>query len=299
MGSIDEPATLHKYAYAADDPVNRIDPTGMQELGEVMAALAIGGILMTMSNTLINGFSGNGWWPDAALYGLSATFSVAGNVAKTGLGAANLGLGAVNAAGLFSLLFGNVGNDAIDQIKEVFGPTLALALVTALTDLAGGALGAGSSIAQLTYTIGVEVVDTATDGQITLWGLHGPGISLGKSTDPVSVSATVYGGVVWHVEHALDYAGPFIYYGGTLPFGGGMGISEGYFFSKSDARQNGVSTGFTVGATSISASFGETNYSVQAGPSPTLLGLEAKSLLALAWPPLYGILLELKAYHKL
>jgi hypothetical protein len=279
--------------------VNRVDPTGQQSLGEVMTALAIGGILMTMANTLINGFSGNGWWPDAAMYGISATFSVSGNVARTGLGAGALGLGAVDAAGVFSILFGSIGNDALDQLKEVFGPTLAAALVAGLVDVAGGALGAGGSIAQATYTIGVEVVDTATDGQITLWGLHGPGVSLGRSSSAFSASATIYAGVIWHVPDALAYAGPFIYYGGTLPFGGGMGISEGYFFSRSDARQNGVSTGFTLGATSISASFGETNYSVQAGPSPTLFGLEAKSLLALAWPPLYGILLELKAYHKL
>ena len=39
-GRIKNPASLHKYLYAGDDPVNRIDPMGREDLFETGARLA-------------------------------------------------------------------------------------------------------------------------------------------------------------------------------------------------------------------------------------------------------------------
>jgi RHS repeat-associated protein len=44
-GRIFDPASLHPYSYAHNDPVNRHDPTGRYTLGEAFAAAAISGVL--------------------------------------------------------------------------------------------------------------------------------------------------------------------------------------------------------------------------------------------------------------
>jgi len=43
------PITLHKYLYAGDDPINKIDPSGEFSIGEAMTTVAIVGILASIS----------------------------------------------------------------------------------------------------------------------------------------------------------------------------------------------------------------------------------------------------------
>jgi hypothetical protein len=47
-GNILNPATLHKYVYAASNPVNRIDPTGQADLLEVVGKLWASDITQTI-----------------------------------------------------------------------------------------------------------------------------------------------------------------------------------------------------------------------------------------------------------
>ncbi|MBI1790799.1 MAG: hypothetical protein HYR60_24995, partial [Acidobacteria bacterium] len=56
-GDTFEPATLHRYTYARNDPVNRIDPSGLQEftLAGLSAAVSISQIISVMTPTLIQG----------------------------------------------------------------------------------------------------------------------------------------------------------------------------------------------------------------------------------------------------
>lgn len=48
-GDSQDPQSLHKYAYAHNDPVNRTDPTGLFSLGEVMTSMAIQTILFQIA----------------------------------------------------------------------------------------------------------------------------------------------------------------------------------------------------------------------------------------------------------
>jgi hypothetical protein len=50
-GFIFDPPTLHKYVYALNNPVNRIDPAGTFSLGELGTAVSIGGILSATALT--------------------------------------------------------------------------------------------------------------------------------------------------------------------------------------------------------------------------------------------------------
>src|SRR5262249_2492420 len=53
-GSLTDPATLHSYAYAGDDPVNRIDPTGYFTLIETQEVVGILNELASQSVTVLN-----------------------------------------------------------------------------------------------------------------------------------------------------------------------------------------------------------------------------------------------------
>jgi RHS repeat-associated protein len=44
-GDREDPLSLHKYLYVRDDPVNRIDPSGNDDIADVLAVISIGGIL--------------------------------------------------------------------------------------------------------------------------------------------------------------------------------------------------------------------------------------------------------------
>jgi RHS repeat-associated protein len=77
-GSNSDPRSLHKYLYSLNDPVNRIDPSGLMRIGEMAATTATIGILAasvggmvfntykTLHNLPPNPFRG---YPDAALIG--------------------------------------------------------------------------------------------------------------------------------------------------------------------------------------------------------------------------------------
>ena len=96
QGDPESPLSLHAYLYASANPVNRIDPSGNQDIGDVMVSLAISATLDAISYTSIGGsaidFVGrlfaNGlvppWvWtalnaahPDAGVVGVSGSFNV-------------------------------------------------------------------------------------------------------------------------------------------------------------------------------------------------------------------------------
>ncbi len=44
-GNMQDPQSLHKYAYVHGDPVNNIDPTGEYSLGGISASIGIGGVI--------------------------------------------------------------------------------------------------------------------------------------------------------------------------------------------------------------------------------------------------------------
>ena len=48
-GDTHDPLSLHKYLYTSANPVNRMDPTGHDDLGSVLGALAVGVTIMAMS----------------------------------------------------------------------------------------------------------------------------------------------------------------------------------------------------------------------------------------------------------
>ena len=54
-GSQFDPTSLHRYLYAANDPVNRTDPTGLYSFAEVMTALAV---LSNIASFVFNTFQG-------------------------------------------------------------------------------------------------------------------------------------------------------------------------------------------------------------------------------------------------
>jgi RHS repeat-associated protein len=59
-GDDEEPSSLHKYLYASSDPVNRIDPSGHDDLAEISTAEGIQATIQTMSNgvgTLIRAYN--------------------------------------------------------------------------------------------------------------------------------------------------------------------------------------------------------------------------------------------------
>ena len=59
-GNAQSPTSLHRYLYASADPVNRIDPSGNQDLEEVMADVAIQGILSSAATSILQSPLGQG-----------------------------------------------------------------------------------------------------------------------------------------------------------------------------------------------------------------------------------------------
>lgn len=59
-GNAQSPTSLHRYLYTSGDPVNRIDPTGNQELSEVMESVAIQSILSDMATFVLSSPLGQG-----------------------------------------------------------------------------------------------------------------------------------------------------------------------------------------------------------------------------------------------
>ena len=296
IGSPDEPATLHKYVYASSDPVNRIDPTGQQDLAEVMAVVCIVGILATLANSYYNASNGNSPFPDAAMWGISGSISIPGTMAY---GAAYPVMGA---AALFSWLS---GNKIEEQISETLGRSFGAALFAGFVDGVAAGLGAASSIAQLTYSVGLEMLACARDRTLSEWFYHGPGINLGLSTS-IGFSATLYGGTVWKVPTWDSYAGPFISFATTFGLGE-YGLTVGYFYSASDREQNGVLTGATLSGDPIplwsgvggSYLYYDPIWHTDSAGTSTAIGIGFDALLALTIPLGYGPILILKSHRLL
>ncbi|HEY2116916.1 MAG TPA: RHS repeat-associated core domain-containing protein, partial [Candidatus Angelobacter sp.] len=67
--------SLHKYLYASANPVNRIDPTGHEDIAELMTAAAISVTLTSISNILISGvFAAATISPDTTVDALTISF---------------------------------------------------------------------------------------------------------------------------------------------------------------------------------------------------------------------------------
>jgi RHS repeat-associated protein len=79
-GDEQDPLSLHKYLYASSDPVNGIDPSGHDDLGEVSAALSIAGTISAISNISVAGAISlaYGSYPDAVAFGVFVGGEVAG-----------------------------------------------------------------------------------------------------------------------------------------------------------------------------------------------------------------------------
>jgi RHS repeat-associated protein len=52
-GNAEPPKSLHRYLYARGDPVNRIDPSGNQDLGDTLASVAIQSILSDIATSVL------------------------------------------------------------------------------------------------------------------------------------------------------------------------------------------------------------------------------------------------------
>lgn len=107
-GSSFDPPTLHKYLYGANDPLNKIDPSGRQSMGELMAvgamlgamtAIAIvqpRGVLQTINTTLagvLGGMAAAAVLAYAAgVAGASVVVGAAGTAGTVGTAAARVAI---------------------------------------------------------------------------------------------------------------------------------------------------------------------------------------------------------------
>jgi hypothetical protein len=85
-GQSRDPLSLHKYLYASSDPVNGIDPSGYDDLGEISAALSIGSTISSISNVAVTGIVSalfNGL-PDAVGFGVFVAAPHSWSVAALG-----------------------------------------------------------------------------------------------------------------------------------------------------------------------------------------------------------------------
>jgi RHS repeat-associated protein len=316
LGSPDDPPTLHKYIYASSDPVNRIDPTGQQDLVEVMAAVCVIGVLATLGNTIWNAANGRDPYPDAAMWGVSFTGSLSGALNfLVGLGSIIPPVGLAGAIGygspsvILTALLGAPGGDIGSQLEWMLGLEAGGFLASGLIDLvASFGFTAQNSVAQLTYTLGTELLATVRDRVVSQWVYHGPGLNLGRSLGTgslVGASMSLYGGTVWHVPKHSDYAGPFISVSGSFPIGE-IGGTVGWFRSVSDPSQNGVMVGVSAGWNEGSSPWGLGGgyypYSERwhtDGANLNGWGISFDVLLALTMPLGWGVQLILKSHHLL
>ncbi len=59
-GSAYEPASLHKYVYAYDDPINQLDPSGLMTIKQLMVLVVVVAILALVAHVLIKPGAGGG-----------------------------------------------------------------------------------------------------------------------------------------------------------------------------------------------------------------------------------------------
>jgi RHS repeat-associated protein len=147
-GDIDEPQTLQKYAYARSDPVDRIDPSGHEDLISTLTALGVQGLFNGIRLGAIGAVSGAGLGAiDAALGGQDIVQGAIGG-AKWGAG---LGF-SVGLLGPFATTF--LAPATISAVLNM-GAGASLAL---------GAYGGASSFADGNYLQGIYRIGLGTLG---------------------------------------------------------------------------------------------------------------------------------------
>ena len=240
-GSLQDPQSLHKYAYCTDDPINYHDPSGHDgELTSALTAIAIIGTLAGIFSSIVSYAVYGTLAPDSCMFGVG--FSLA---STQGAGAL---LGVVNA--LINGLAGGGGGTAGQIGGQVVGTLFALANFKATTFF-GGTTGLSASA-----NIGTESLYTTADNAVSVWTYYGPGLNFSNgASNPLSGTLTVYAGVCWNVPTWDAYAGPFY----SFSLGGGIGVigwSVSYFFSDGNAGQNGFNVGITFSAPPGTGKFG-------------------------------------------
>ena len=229
-GDYTDPQTTQKYQYCADDPVNHIDPTGMQELMEVMTAMAIDVTLMS----IVCSFAFKDVLkklspiiPDSSLLGIVGT--VKGFLAVPVLGLIAAG-GVDPSADAQKFAGGILGNSAL------FGVAGGPAAVASLTKLS-------------MLVVGYEVVYCMASAQEDQFFYFG-----GQIGTP-STSVSVYSAGVWNMWNEADYTG---YFAG---FGGGFGnYGGGYFEDPTDGKPWGLSFTFLNSGSGFGAGANVTYY---------------------------------------
>ncbi|HTJ01007.1 MAG TPA: PKD domain-containing protein [Dongiaceae bacterium] len=224
-GSPQDPQSLHKYTYCTGDPVNYHDPSGHQDLAEVMVDVAIVGILVGIAIGSVSAWKGGSFSPDSALFGISASIS------GQGIGASS----AVSIANSISSIFGAAASNAGTIGTNIYG--------LALGSLSTPALMLGNG---LSFNVGKETLFTTGDRKVSGWYYFGPGLSISEGfTTALAASVNIYAGVCWGVPEFGKYAGGF--YSFSLGAGSGLfGFAISFFISDSTPGQYGYSVGLTI-----------------------------------------------------
>jgi RHS repeat-associated protein len=226
-GSLQDPQSLHKYAYCHADPINYHDPSGHDgDLAEILTVLFITSILVATSfSVLKSAVYGGGWFPDAALVGASLSISGFAPI----IGVLNLASQAIYGGG------NSVGTFAAGQLLNFAN----LSALSTTTQNLGKFAGASANL-------GSEVLYTTGDNMISNWTYYGPGFYISPGGgNTLGGSITVYAGVCWAVPTWDSYSGGF--YSFSLGAGSGaFGWAVSYFWSDSTPAQNGFNVGLTA-----------------------------------------------------
>ncbi len=226
-GSPQDPQSLHKYLYCSDNPVNYHDPSGHQDLAEVMTAVAITGIILAIGTSVAFAVFNSGSFPDAAMVGVSVSISGFApgidvlNLAQQALFGGGSSIGTYVAGNLAS--FVNLG-----------------AISTASASTLGKFAGASANI-------GAERLYTTKDRAVSDWTYYGPGVYISPTgAGIISGTVTIYAGICWQVQPTWEaYSGGFY----SFSFGAGagpFGWAISWFMSDSNPAQNGFNVGLTA-----------------------------------------------------
>jgi hypothetical protein len=190
----------------------------------------------------INSFYTNsllGFFPDASLFGVSATFLFP-------------------VVELATRNFGNLLIEGLDRLSS-FGESkifmdIARHAFARETHTVSPFTGANAQAlrGQIGIQFAFELVTTATDlkqGLFFSWG-----VSFGTGNN-YSFSATLYTGLVWNLPEIANYSGNFLSIGGNLGHNGLLGLGFNAFLSLDQNSKGTHPNGFTIGV-----SFGNSNF---------------------------------------
>jgi len=154
MGHSDDPISMHRYLYTGADPINGVDPSGRDTLGNVCMSMAIGGILGSIGNGVAQ-YALTGKWSAQAFQNGFLGGAAAGGI----LAVAPVLSGVAALVGVYQtgLLIGNVFNNpnatagqkvaalglfatAVTGLMAAKYPTLLASLGAAAMGRLGGAL---------------------------------------------------------------------------------------------------------------------------------------------------------------